>query len=280
MSRKIIVKALILLIISLITALIIESLFMVAGAESLNKVSSSVQKASKSIKQNIQKELIFQQQVDLNSDAQLDTISIWQDKNQKKYVLSVNSSLYQPKENILQVIGTEIVDIDSSDQYKEILFHYKSNKGERFVILDYNGKSIKELLSSGSKPVILGNKEVIIEVDMGFWIKKEKYVLSQKNTSVRTLKLSPQELYNVGVFAYVKKPFVLYSYRDQKSKLATTRKGEKIEIISCDTSNWFKDQSKKNNKLYDWYLIKTENGLQGWAILKDFINYIDIIKNQ
>ncbi|AZT90045.1 hypothetical protein ELD05_04920 [Caldicellulosiruptor changbaiensis] len=280
MLRRIIAKALILLIISLIIALIIESLFMAASAKNLNKLPASVQKASKSVKQNIQKELVFQQQVDLNSDAQVDTISVWLDKNQKKYVLSVNSALYQPKENILQVIGTEIVDIDSSDQYKEILFHYSSNKGEKYVILDYKGKALKELLTSDSKPIIFGNKEVIVEVNMDFWIKKEKYVLNQTLSGVRTLKLSPQELYNVGVFAYVKKPFVLYSYRDQKSKLTITRKGEKIEIVSCDTSNWFKDQSKKNNKLYDWYLIKTEKGLQGWAMLKDFMNCIEIIKTQ
>ncbi|WAM32468.1 hypothetical protein [Caldicellulosiruptor naganoensis] len=282
MLRRMIAKALILLIISLIIALIIESLFMTASAKNLNKLPASVQKASKSVKQNIQKELVFQQQVDLNSDSQVDTISVWLDKSQKKYVLSVNSAFYQPKENILQVIGTEIVDIDSSDQYKEVLFHYKSNKGEKYVILDYHkGKALKELLSSDSKPLIFGNKEVIVEVNMDFWIKREIYVLSQTLSGVRTLKLTPQELYNVGVFAYVKKPFVLYSYRDQKSsKLTITRKGEKIEIVGCDTSNWFKDQSKKNNKLYDWYLIKTEKGLQGWAMLKDFMNYIEIIKTQ
>ncbi|ADQ41205.1 hypothetical protein Calkr_1715 [Caldicellulosiruptor acetigenus I77R1B] len=280
MLKRIITKALILLIISLIIALIIESLFMAASAKNLNKLPASVQKASKSAKQNIQRELVLQQQIDLNSDAQIDTVSIWLDKNQKKYVLSVNSSLYQPKENILQIIGTEIVDIDSSDGYKEVLFHYKSNKVEKYVILEYNGKTLKELLNTDSKPIIDGNKEVIVERNMDFWVKKERYVLEQTASGVRTLKLSPQELYYVGVFAYVKKPFVLYSYREQKTKLTTTKKGEKIEIVQCDPSNWFKDQSKKNNKMYDWYMIKTEKGLLGWAMLKDFINCIDIVKTQ
>lgn len=129
MLKRIITKALILLIISLIIVLIIESLFMAASAKNLNKLPASGQKTSKSAKQNIQRELVFQQQIDLNSDAQIDTVSIWLDKNLKKYVLSVNNVLYQPKENILQVIGTEIVDIDSSDGYKEILLHYRSKQG-------------------------------------------------------------------------------------------------------------------------------------------------------
>lgn len=69
------------------------------------------------------------------------------------------------------------MDIDSSDGYKEVLFYYKLNKVEKYVILEYNGKILKEFLNIDLKLIIDGNKEVIVERNMDFWVKKERYVL-------------------------------------------------------------------------------------------------------
>mgnify|MGYP000090819770 CR=1 FL=1 len=277
-------------LIALILAVIIFiNIFPLANAQSIIKnndnnvnkglVKQSSQKTVKNKQQNPARELIYQLIDDLNGDTQLDTVSVWYDKNIKKYTLVINNAGYQFKETILQPISIEVVDLNTNDSYKEILFHYKTNNLEKYFIIWYNGKSIKEMLSIDAKPEVLGNGEVIIERNMGFWIKKENYILDEAKSSERTLKLSPQEFYNVGVYAYVKKPFVLYSYRDKKNKLTITKKGERIEILLCDTSNWFKESAQKNNRMFDWYLIKTERGITGWAMLKDFINLVEIIKN-
>lgn len=273
----------ILFALSLITAIFVN-IFSCVNAQSLNKGSATAaikqlsQKIAKDKQQNSGKDLMYQLQDDLNADNQPDSILLWYDRNAKKFGLSINNVVYQFKENILQSIGIEIVDLNVNDSYKEILFHYKTNNLEKYSIIWYSGKSIKEMLNIDGKPQIIGNGEVIVNRNMGFWIKKEKYILEEKSKNERTLKFSPQEFYNVGVFAYVKKPFILYSYRDKKNKLIKTEKGERIEIVLCDTSNWFKESNQKNNRMFDWYLIKTEKGITGWAMLKDFINLIEIIK--
>lgn len=278
-------KALYVLFALILTGIILMNIFPLANAQSKNKgisipvIKQSSQKTTKNKQQNSGKDLIYQLQDDLNGDSQLDSVSLWCDKNTKKYSLIINNAAYQFKETILQPIGIEVVDLNTSDSYREILFHYKTNNLEKYFILWYNGKSIKEMLNIDGKPEVLGNGEVIVGRNMGFWTKKEKYILEEKNSSERILKFSPQEFYNVGVFAYVKKPFVLYSYRDKKNKLTKTEKGERIEIVLCDPSNWFKENTQKNNRMFDWYLIKTEKGITGWAMLKDFVNLVEIVKN-
>lgn len=246
----------------------------------LKKIQEVQSKQNQAKDQKRNYTILYQQKDDLNPDNQIDNIAIIFENSKKRYCLKVNDSIFQMKSNIGSINNISVIDIKANDSYKEILIEYKTAKSQDYTIFWYDGKNIKELLNINSKPIFLGNGEVIVETDMGFWTKKDIYVLDESTTTgQRSLNLSPQELYDVNVSAVVKKPFKLYSFRDAKKVITITEKSEVIEIISCDTSNWFKNANQKNNKLFDWYLIKTKKGIQGWARLKDFINSVEWMKN-
>ncbi|MEZ0537172.1 hypothetical protein ACAG39_07940 [Caldicellulosiruptoraceae bacterium PP1] len=214
---------------------------------------------------------------DLNGDGNLENISISNEKN--NYFIIFNKLKYKFSTSKIEVRNVSVIDIKTNDLNKEILIETIKDDKSEFIILEYNGKQFYEIARLNKMPVILGNGTVIIEEDMGFWIKKDKYVLTDKTGKIK-LKQLPQELYYVGAKARVKKGFELFSNREDSKELATITlsEGEIIDIVMCDTSNWFKKSNQKNNKIYDWYLIKTSSNLTGWARLKDFEQNIEFIK--
>jgi len=268
----------ILFIIMIVISALAYSQMTFAKRIEINK--NQIIKAKKDVQQKQQVEnILYQLSENLNSDDQIDKIVLIYDNNKKRYYLRINEATYLFKNNVLNIGNVSVVDIRANDGYKELLVEYKMSKSTMYDLFYYDGKNIKELLNITSKPVFLGNGEVIAETDMGFWTKKDIYILNDNGAGgQKVLILSPQELYDVNIKVVVKKPFKLYTYRDSKRVVTIAEKSETIEIISCDPSNWFKDINQKNNKLFDWYLIKTDKGIQGWARLKDFINSVDWAK--
>jgi hypothetical protein len=157
------------------------------------------------------------------------------------------------------------VDIDTSDKYKEIAVHNPGpSEDDEYAIYWYDGKSIKAMGVLSRWPKLFGNGIVLVDDWMGFWSKKDKYVLNKKT---RGLELIPQEFYYVGAEATVKEIFPIYETRDGSTIVANLAPKSKILILLCDCS--------PGEYMDKWYLIKSETGILGWTRPKPFHEKLD-----
>jgi hypothetical protein len=198
-------------------------------------------------------------QEDLNNDGKLDTISISIVKGSSKFTLTVNQAKVTgflgsaPGDADFEPDGFYIVDIDTSDNYKEIAVHSPGpSDDDVYLIYYYDGKSLHKMGKLSRWPTFSGNGIVLVENWGGFWRIKDKYIV-EKGT--RKLKKVPQEFYYVGVVGQVKNSFPIYFSRQSKAVVANLQPGSQVSIVLADLTAAPKE----------WYLIKSATGLLGWA---------------
>lgn len=208
-------------------------------------------------------------EVDLNGDEKIDKVTIslpdipeeeWSLET-GDFELKVNDASIKGKLGYT-VDGFVIVDIDKNDKFKEIAVHTGGESSDdEYLIYWYDGKSLRKMNWIARWPVFPGNGIVYVDNWMGFWSKRERYVLDRKK---RVLKLVPQELYYIGQKVKVKKSFPLMQKRKGEKVLARLRLQSEILIIAC--AHIYSGAKYSEN----WYLIKSSTGLLGWARLKSF----------
>lgn len=193
------------------------------------------------------------QKIDLNGDGKVDTIQLLDTDEAGNFTLIINKTSYKGLMSD-SVNGFIIVDIDENDKYKEIAVHTPGpSSDDEYLILWYDGKNILEMGILARWPQFLGNGIIYCDDWMGFWKRREKYIL---NTQTRKLEKIPQELYYVGVEGTVGKSFTIYRTKELKEPIAKLRTGSKVLILACYIG---KEEAK------NIYLIKSESGLLGWA---------------
>lgn len=212
--------------------------------------------------------LLQETQEDLNNDGKLDKISISMVKGTSKFTLTVNQTKVtgflgnSPDDADFEPDGFYIVDIDNSDNYKEIAVHSSGPSDDHvYLIYYYDGKSLQKMGKLYGVPAFSGNGIVLVENWGGFWLKKDKYVV-EKDT--RKLKKVPQEFYYVGVVGKVKESFPIYFSRQSNAVVANLQPGSEATILLSD--------GKEGPK--EWYLIKSVTGLIGWARM-DALKHLD-----
>lgn len=197
---------------------------------------------------------------DLNGDGQPEQIALTEITDTYDFRLVINDVSVAGQFEDGEADGLIIIDVDTSDPYKEVAVHTPGpSDDDVYIIYWFDGESIRLMGKLMRWPEFPGNGIVYVDDWMGFWKKKDKYVLDREN---RTLKLIPQELYNVDVEGSVLTSFPICQNRAGSKILADLAAGSKITILACDPSNPDYDEQ--------WYLIKTETGLLGWAKLKTF----------
>ena len=208
-------------------------------------------------------QLVKEIEVDLNNDGKPDKVSIDTVKEKSKFTLTVNhikATGFLGKsedDGNFEPDGFYIVDIDSSDNFKGIAVHSSGpSDDDVYLIYAFDGQSLQKMAKLSRWPTFLGNGIVLVDDWMGFWARKKKYVL---NRSTRSLQLTPQEFYYVGVQATVEQSFPLYRQRQNTAIVANLMPQSKIDILLCDCS-----------EMNNWYLIKSTTGLVGWARLDSF----------
>jgi hypothetical protein len=212
-------------------------------------------------------------QVDLNGDKKIDNIEIVlpQDEWLSDFELKVND--ISVKDSLsYRVNGFVIRDIDQSDQYKEIAVYTEGpSSDDDYLIFWYDGKALKKMARVQRWPVFPGNGIVYVDDHMGFWTKREKYVLDEKT---RELRIVPQEFYYVGQPAKVVEMFPIFKTRLSSDIVANLAENSDILILVCDLSPT--DEAVEGDGYFnDWYLIKSSANLAGWARLKDFSDKVD-----
>lgn len=199
-------------------------------------------------------------EIDLNGDGAKEQITMSNMTEEGNFTLSVNGIQLEAKASsgIESTRGFSIIDIDTSDLFKEIYVSIPGyNKSNEYLIYGWDGIQIQEIArfeSRGGIQDLSGNGIILINGLKSFWSKREEYVLDQQ---IRRLKQIPQELYYVGVQVKAIESFPIYKTREGKDIIADLQQGSECIILLCDGSS-----SKPSE---EWYLIKSSTGLIGWA---------------
>jgi len=196
---------------------------------------------------------------DLNGDGIEENIRLVYADQEGNFTINIGSIEYSNKLSD-SVDGFILVDVNENDKFLEVAIHTPGpSDDDEYLILRYKGNEIKVLGKLTRWPYFMRNGIVYVDDWMGFWKKREKFVLNPKTEQLEKV---PQEFYYVGIEATVAKSFPIYQTRENKEVVANLKEKSKILIILCDPSdsNTFKHQ----------YLIKSESGILGWASLESF----------
>lgn len=163
--------------------------------------------------------------------------------------------------------GLAIVDIDRADKYKEIDVKTGTAGIDPIThnIYWYDGKTIHEVGRLTGGVDIKGNRIVLHHWFNCYVGITDKYVLDKKT---RTLVLVPQEMYYIGLQRKVLQSFPVYYSRQSKSVVANVEKNSTITILAYVPNAPDPKDPGKVDVMGEWFLIKTQSGLLGWAQLE------------
>lgn len=195
--------------------------------------------------------------VDLDGDGSADSIVLEVSEDSVGgFLLKINDKSVKGRLGDIPT-GFFVRDIDTSDRFTEVLVYTPGpSDDDEYLLYQYDGKRIWELGHLSRWPLFLGNGIVYVKDWMGFWEKVDKFVMNKKERRLRRI---PQELYYVGVKATVAQSFPIYQTPKSPVILANLKVGSRIEILA-----WL-PQFERDEYSKQWYLIRTEYGLLGYA---------------
>lgn len=208
-----------------------------------------------------QGELVKSASADLDGDGKPEAISLKWEEGEESFILQAGSVSTKGNAVDTEIHGFAVIDLDSGDKRKELAVQKGLTDDDKGVYLyGFDGKSLKQLGTVPAVTEVKGNGILLADRWMGFWMKRDKFVLEAKKDKVSWV---PQELYYVGTEATVKQPFSLMASRTGKAPLATLAQGSTIQVIAAAPPT-----AKGGEYLY---LVKSATGLLGWATIMDLI---------
>ena len=213
--------------------------------------------------------------VDLEGKGEADILEltlIEEDYDFSNFILTINKDSVSGKHSY-NVSGFLIIDLDTTDNYKEVAVYTQNVNGpDEYIIYKYDNW-ITEIGRINSYASFPGNKEIIIDTEMMFWTKTDTVLY---DTEFEILKYYPKEFYDINIEADVLEPFSLYSDRENFISIIDLKLKDRVTIIKCDTSPFCEDESSNSFELCDWYQVKIESGRTGWVQLKTFLDKLEL----
>jgi hypothetical protein len=215
--------------------------------------------------------------MDINFDRAVETIKFKSDES-GQFTLRINDKSLNGQFVEGYDAFIEIIDMDRNDNLKEIAVKGmgSSDYMECFFYQFENG----QIIPSGSLPGNFGIKttgnNILIEyIWMGFYSIEFAHKFDSKN---KTLSYIKEDIYDIDVPAEVTIPFNILKYRYDNSAIVQTLKPKtKIKLVKVDITPKCSDEyiDYKFDDNCDWFLIKTDDGVQGWCRLKDFRDNVE-----
>ncbi len=218
---------------------------------------------------------------DINPDRKMETISVSfpriKDGGIYDYVLIIDNDTTKGVFEIMDDAMVSLIDIDQSDGYKEVvIMALGPSDMSDYKIFRFRGGKIVKIADVFGFFGIETDGDGILKADawMGFWTRDQLYKLDNELMALLPI---PKDVYSLDVDLTVNKSFEILSERiDGAVVIKSLEPGTKIKLIGADIS-----PSCYNNMGYiddfncDWYLIRTNDGIEGWARLETFRDLVD-----
>ena len=211
-------------------------------------------------------------EADLDGDGEIERISV-SVISERPYNLVLRINGDSVKARLFSGLAEDLVvlDIDTTDGYREVAVHTPGPScDDEYLVFGYDSGMVRQMGRLSRWPRFLGDGMVLVEQWMGFWRKKDKYVLNQQT---RTLERIPQDLYHVGIDTRVRRSFPLHRTRKDPTVVVDLDPQSKVIVLLCDPSPTHCEEAECRGfeDFYcDWYCIKSEEGIIGWARLGVF----------
>jgi len=203
-------------------------------------------------------------EADLDGDGKVECVTLYTKPRKYEWSLRVDDRLLEDGCG-LQFCGFAVIDLDTTDRYKEIVVRLSGpGEGDFYSIYEYRNKNIRRIGIVGDVIEFYGDGSMIVrDYSMSFWVRTVKYFITRQ----RTIEVVPQEFYYVGVEGVVKESFPIYAKRGSKVVVDVVKPREKILILLSDCS--YKEPGKQwIDPAKQWYLVRTERNLLGWIFMK------------
>ena len=214
---------------------------------------------------------------DVNYDRNEETIKFTSDES-GAFTLTINNKSVSGQFIEGYDAFIRIVDIDNNDNLKEIAAggYGSSDYMEWFFYQFADGKIIPCGNLPGNFGIKTDGSKILEEhVWMGFYSLDFQYRFDSKN---KTLTYIHEYVFDIDVPAEVTNPFSIMSYRYDNSEIVKTLKPKtKITLVKVDLTPQCNEEISdyRFDDFCDWFLVKTEDGVQGWCRLKDFMDNVE-----
>jgi len=215
---------------------------------------------------------------DLNYDRNNETVKFTSNDEEGTFVLKINGK---------QIIGRfmegfdariEVIDMDRNDNLKEIVAKGfgSSDYLECFFYQFVDGDIVRCGYLPGNFGIKTGGNKILEEhIWMGFYSLDFRYRFDTEN---KTLTYIHEYVYDIDVPAKVIKSFSVLKYRYDNSEVVKTLMPKtKITLIKVDLTPRCNEEISdyRFDDYCDWFLVKTDDGVQGWCRLKDFMDNVE-----
>jgi len=202
--------------------------------------------------------------IDVNGDGVKEAIiyeNLREDGYNTGYKLSIDSKFVEDGEYTNLANFFVVVDIDKSDEYKEIVISDYGPSSDNFsVFYCYDGGHIVKMGETGG---LAESNEIIIDGSGSFTAMTRGQILQTwffnkyyKLTSVHKIIEIPQDVYTTDYDVFVVHQIKLYNDRNDKGQYFDLLEGQIVKIIGTDDK--------------EWCLIETSTGRSGWFALVEY----------
>jgi len=219
---------------------------------------------------------------DLDGDGTEETITLEYKPDFGDYILTIDIA---NAEGWLEpyLLGMELIDIDTSDDRMEIAVE-TAGPSDDYETIYYTlvNNRVEEIGHVYGYATEEGNGDVHSDVWMGFWARTDVHRL---DPSTGLLEHINQEIVAVmgwydgvesGIECTVLEPFPIYVYPDGEDVIADLEEDNRFSILACYfTDPVFPPEGTWRDIYADWYMLRTESGITGWAQLGDFRDKVD-----
>ena len=176
-------------------------------------------------------------------------------------------------EHSYNVNGFLVIDLDTSDKFKEVAVYTPNVNGpDEFIFYKYD-EQIKEIGKIESYATFPGDGKIVVDTEMMFWTKTDTILYDTENDS---FVFDPRKHYEINIAAVVLEPFSLYSDRENFIIIEKLDIGNKVVVVACDASPFCDEESPNSDWNCDWYQIKSDSETIGWSQLKSFLYKLDL----
>ncbi len=215
--------------------------------------------------------------MDINFDRAVENIRFTNDEN-GQFILRINEKSLNGQFMEGFDARIEIIDMDRNDNLREVVVegYGSSDYLECFFYQFLNDEIVPCGYLPGNFGIHTKGNGVLEEsIWMGFYSIRFKYKFDSENKSLSYIK---EDVYDIDVPAEVTASFRILKAKYNKAGVVSTLKpGTKIRLVKVDiTPKCLSEEvDYKFDDNCDWFLIKTDDSIQGWCRLKDFRDNVE-----